>query len=153
MTPETRRKIEAAARDDRVLQVPLYVVMNHFGLSHRLAREVVEQAETRVRKNPKRWAKIRAVRERDRLIESVRATEAKYPGVSLECAKASNLSVVADARGFTRERARQIHKALKALAANLGRTLAATAQMANDGALPETTREQFVKGTGETTAG
>lgn len=136
MTKESRQKIEKASRDRAILRVPLYLVQKVHGLSHRSAREAVRLAEDRLRKDNRAWERAQTEVERDKLLDSVANAEQAYPGINMQVARTNNFSTLADAYGITRERVRQIRKALDRLAEIMGKSSVVVADMAQKGSLP-----------------
>lgn len=142
MMSQTRTRIEEASQDLRILNAPLTVVMQAYGLSYPNTQKAIKAATERARKT-KTLSAVEDRIEIDALVTTIRTAEEKYPNITTQAVEAVNHAALGKKHSLSRERVRQIGEAVKQLARKLGKTEREIAAMAAKGRLPKTQRDEL----------
>lgn len=143
MMSQTRLRIDEAARDTRVVNAPLTVVMKTYGLSYANTQAAVESAWTLIRKRTKLHNAVTNRIHQDAAVVTVRSAEEKYPGIIKSAVASDNHAALGVKHKITRERVRQIAETARRLAKLLSVSVAEIARLASAGQLPVTEREEL----------
>lgn len=149
MLSQTKTRIDQASNDDRIVNVPLTLVMQVYGLSYSNARRAVQIATARARK-AKTLPDLEQRAEQDRLVCTCRTAEEQYPNITVEASRGTSSHAAIGKRfKITRERVRQINEAVTRLSRILGKSCADVASMAARGKLPSTHRDDMAGSTAQ----